>query len=204
MQATTTPAVFAYTFTAAGSTGGGNAAIRAATAGGTVGDIEVGGFSVIAGSVPATESLILTFGATASRAVDDPLTPYVPGSSGAVIIDYVPLDSSSHVVASLSDGTSNERHTVTNDGVYTVVDGGATQANPDGGTPTLGVLNKVGFAFSANDFAVALNGAAPVTDTSGTLPTVTQLSLAGGPKRVRRIRVQASKPSGAALQGMTA
>lgn len=149
-------------------------------------------------------SPILTYSATATRAADDPLTPYVPGAAGAVIIDYVPLDSSSHVVASLSDGTSNERHTVTNDGVYTVVDGGATQANPDGGTPTVGVLNKVGFAFAANDFAVALNGATPVTDTSGTLPTVTQLSLAGGPKRVRRIRIQSSKPSGAALQGMTA
>ena len=164
--------------------------------------VHIWGAQLETGSVAT--SPILTYGATATRAVDDPLTPYVPGSSGAVIIDYVPLDSSSHVVASLSDGTSNERHTVTNDGVYTVVDGGATQANPDGGTPTVGVLNKVGFAFSANDFAVALNGAAPVTDTSGTLPTVTQLSLAGGPKRVRRIRVQASKPSGAALQGMTA
>ena len=55
--------------------------------------------------------------------------------------------------------------------------GNVTQANIDNGTPTVGAINKVAYAFKANDFALSLNSATPSTDTSGTMPTVGRMMI---------------------------
>jgi len=52
----------------------------------------------------------------------------------------------------------------------------------DGGTPIVGgALNKVCLSYKANNFGLALQGGATVTDTSGTVPTVSQLNIGAGP-----------------------
>jgi hypothetical protein len=88
-SATTTPTAFAYTFTADGGTATGNVAIRPAVAGGTVPDIEVGGFMVLAGSWPASTSPILTGSATATRAAEIPSIPNFLGTEGLIVADFV-------------------------------------------------------------------------------------------------------------------
>jgi len=60
-----------------------------------------------------------------------------------------------------------------------VIDGGSVVFNSDatGGTPSSGVFVKYALSASSNDFAVTANGLSPITDTSGTMPTVTQLDF---------------------------
>jgi hypothetical protein len=63
-----------------------------------------------------------------------------------------------------------------------VTTAGVAQASLDGGTPVIsGALNKVCLAYKADSFGLALQGGAPVTDTSGTVPTVSQLNIGAGP-----------------------
>jgi hypothetical protein len=95
-----------------------------------------------------------------------------------MVIDYVPSQAGSQVIAQLDDTTANERHRVMNDGIYDVVDGGVTQASVDGGTPVVGALNRVAVTWQANRFAISLNGGAAIEDFSGTVPTTTRLLLA--------------------------
>lgn len=59
----------------------------------------------------------------------------------------------------------------------TVTTGGAAQATLDGGTPVAGTAAKVALAYRANDFALSLNAGTVATDTSGTLPTVSQFQI---------------------------
>lgn len=58
----------------------------------------------------------------------------------------------------------------------TVITGGVSQANLAPGTQQ-NIVGNAAFAYKANDFAASLNGAAVVTDTSGTVPTPTSMSI---------------------------
>jgi hypothetical protein len=58
-----------------------------------------------------------------------------------------------------------------------IVDGGVEQANINGGTITANTRTRVAVRINENDFAISINGADVVTDTSGTLPTVDRLML---------------------------
>ena len=177
LLATTTPQLFQFTLTT-GSGAAGNIAIRAATAGGVVGDIEVGGFQLETGS--RATSPIPTFAATVTRTVDAPSNSLATATEGTVVVDYIPAAAGSQNVLSLDDGTANERHLITNDGVYAVTDGGAAQASIDGGTPNVGAVNRVAITWAANRFVASLNGGAVVEDTSGTVPTTTRAVMAEG------------------------
>ena len=80
---------------------------------------------------------------------------------------------------SANDTTANEaiRSTAGTASHLVVVDGGATQADIDAGTVSVNTVTKLAAAYKANDFASCINGGSVVTDTSGTVPTVTQLLL---------------------------
>jgi hypothetical protein len=83
-------------------------------------------------------------------------------------------------VVSLNDNTANERVNVLTSGAdprLVVVDGGVEQANVNGGAITANTRVRVAVRINGNDFAISINGAAVVTDTSGTLPTVDRLML---------------------------
>ena len=55
--------------------------------------------------------------------------------------------------------------------------GGAAQANITAGTVTVNTTQKIAYAYKANSFSAALNGAAANIDTSGSIPTVDRLTV---------------------------
>lgn len=78
------------------------------------------------------------------------------------------------------DGTANERiYLESNSGALTlkVVDGGVEQCSLSLGTVVTGTEYRVAVAIKLNDIAASINGAACVTDTSATLPTITAHNL---------------------------
>jgi hypothetical protein len=85
-------------------------------------------------------------------------------------------------------------------------DGGVTQATP--ASAGSGVLrNKAAFAAKLDDFAISVNGSAAVTDTSGTMPTPTELKLnprmisgLTGNLHIKRLAYYASRKTNAELQ----
>jgi len=129
-------------------------------------------------------SPILTYGATATRAVDNitlatsafphsatTQTAYIEGGS----------NSSAAVHLTLHDGTGNERILIYNNGTNLsarVVDGGVSQAEIASGEDGTAAY-KAAVAYAANDVAFSANGGAAGTDASATLPTVTTLQVGG-------------------------
>ena len=93
------------------------------------------------------------------------------------------------IVWAVSDGTTDERMIVLADGAvatpdfarFQVRDGAVTQADiysPAGKVQvTAGTTYKTASVYKVNDFAISLDGSAPTTDTSGTLPTVNKLGI---------------------------
>jgi hypothetical protein len=202
---TTTPQLIQVTGTTTTSGADRYVAIRAATAGGVVGDIEVGGFQLETGS--RASSPILTLGATATRAADALVVPdsgWISSTQGTLAADYVPSAAGTQLIVELDDATANERHSLTNDGIFTVVDGGASQAAVDGGTPTVAARNKIAASYAVDAFAVALNGGAVVTDTSGTLPTVTRMDVNALDGHLTRIRYIGRRLTDGQVQALTA
>lgn len=91
------------------------------------------------------------------------------------------------------------------------INNSGNQADIDGGTPASGVVTKAAGAYAANDFALSLGGAAVVTDTSGTIPTVDTLAIGASSLGttqlngwVRSIRYYPTRLSNAQLQALSA
>lgn len=60
---------------------------------------------------------------------------------------------------------------------FTIVDNGSVQADLTGGTWTINTIKKLAGAYAVNSIALSIDGAAPLTDTSATIPTPTQLQI---------------------------
>lgn len=89
-------------------------------------------------------------------------------------------------------------------------DGGVTQAAQTLPGSITGV-DKVAYAFAANDFTGSLNGASVATDTSGTMPTPTELKLnprtvtsATGNVHIKRLTYFPTRKTNAELQALSA
>ena len=83
-------------------------------------------------------------------------------------------------LVSANNTTANESsvlRTVGTDPLFVVTDGGVAQASIDAGTVSAETAFKLAAAYTVNDFAVSKDGAAVVTDTSGTIPTPTQITI---------------------------
>lgn len=83
-------------------------------------------------------------------------------------------------ITEFHDGTANERiYLESNSGALTlkIVDGGVEQCSLSLGTVVTGTEYRVAVAIKLNDIAASINGAACVTDTSATLPTITAHNL---------------------------
>lgn len=132
-------------------------------------------------------SFIATAGASATRALDlakvSTLTPWFNAAAGTVYTEFMlsgVISGSLQTAVAFDDGTANERMTLrTSSGTLAVlvVDGGATQATLSLGALSANTVYKAAFRYGVNDFAASLNGGAVVTDTSATLPTVTQMVI---------------------------
>jgi hypothetical protein len=96
--------------------------------------------------------------------------------------------------------------------VAQVVTGSVTQATMGMGAANwpLTATPKIATAYKLNDFASVANGAAAVTDNSGTVPTVSQLSIGTSPGlsalngHIRQIAYFNSRLPNAQLQALTA
>jgi len=116
-------------------------------------------------------------------------------------------------LASLNDGSGSnvtQLFLTSSDAPRLEVYNGATQANLTASAVTPTTAFKVAGAYKANDFALCSNGGAVGTDTSGAVPTVTQLSIgaingATSPLNghIRRITYWPTRLANAELQAIT-
>lgn len=79
----------------------------------------------------------------------------------------------------IHDGTTNNRHTLDyGSGDITTVVGGASQSVLATGAPSAAEdVVKVAFAYGVNNFAASKDGGSIVSDTSGTVPTTSEMQL---------------------------
>jgi hypothetical protein len=89
-----------------------------------------------------------------------------------------------------------------------VVNGGSIQSLITAGN-TQFQNGKIAGAYKVDNFAASLNGAAAVTDTTGTIPTVTQMQIGTGPAlanvngTIRRIAYYPTRLANEQLQALT-
>lgn len=153
-----------------------------------LGDITKGlyiwGAQLEAGSVSA--SYVPTTTATVTRALSSPLVTggnfsgFYNQAAFTAVVKFKGQASGTRTYLSFSDGTANERIELQSVGgtlTLTVVDGGVAQAALALGSVVTGTDYTVAMAWAANDFSASVNGAANVTDTSGTLPTPDRLAI---------------------------
>ena len=151
------------------------------TAGATA---RIWGAQVEEGAFPT--SYIPTTTATVTRSADVAsitganFSSWYNQTEGTVFAEFMPRTFSQACgLLSLDDGTTSERLqtrlNTSGNGTFVVADGGSVQANF--GTTASASLNtkgKLATSFAANSFKASLNGGSVASDTSGTLPTVTQ------------------------------
>ena len=125
--------------------------------------------------IPTTTATV-----TRSASVADVINQSIASNIRTLYLEFRSPASGTRGVVSLNDNTANERVNMLTSGTdprLVVVDGGVEQANINGGTITANTRTRVAVRINENDFAISINGAAVVTDTSGTLPTVDRLML---------------------------
>ncbi len=143
--------------------------------------VYVWGTQLEVGAFPT--SYIPTTSAQVTRAADNitlatSAFPYNQAEGTIAVEASVPLTSQQDIFV-IEDGLAESLGVYTNTSsqvLQWVRDGGVTQV-----VNAIGVrvspACKIATAFKANDFAGSLNGAAPSSDTSGTMPTPTKLNL---------------------------
>jgi hypothetical protein len=172
--------------------------------------LELGAFAT---SVIPTTTTALT--RAADVALVNTLSPWFNATEGTLFaessVNYTVPATFFPLAASLNDNSSNNRievgYLTTVVAGFEVSVGGVFQAGlyPS----TAAQVRRTAGAYAANDFAVSLNGSAPTTDTSGSIPSVTRLALgtrtSGGTViHLRRITYYPRKLSSAELQAITA
>lgn len=132
-------------------------------------------------------SYIPTDAATATRNADvatmtgTNFSDWYSAGAGGVVVRVLPSTViGTRPAIQFDDNTANEiialRGNTTNPEL-SIVDGGSPQAQIDAGTIAANTAYNLGGAWNTNNCAAAVNGGAAVTDTSATIPTVTQARL---------------------------
>jgi hypothetical protein len=140
--------------------------------------LEVGAFAT---------SLIPTTAATVTRNADVAVmtgtnfSDWYSAGAGGIVARVLPSTvSGTRPALQLDDATANEvialRGSTTNPELV-IVDGGSPQAQIDAGTIVANTAYNLGTAWNTDNCAAAVNGGAAVTDTTATIPTVTQARL---------------------------
>ena len=140
--------------------------------------IEAGAFAT---SYIPTVAAALTRNADVATMTGTNFSDWYNATEGGAVVQVLPSTiSGTRPAVEFDDNTANESialRGVAADPQLFVVDGGATQATLDAGTIAANTLYKLGGAWKDASYAVALNGAAAVTQASGTFPTATQARL---------------------------
>lgn len=155
--------------------------------GGADGDLAIWGAQCEVGTT--CSSYIPTVASQVTRAADVPVMTGTNFSSwynqpeGTFVFegDTAAPAATASVMFVANDGTANERNQLSfgaNVVSATVTVGGVSQvtglSEPAASANT---VYKVAYAYKANDFAMSVNGSTPDTDTSGSVPTPTQLLI---------------------------
>jgi len=154
------------------------------TSNGTDG-IYIWGFQVEQGSFPT--SYIPTSGATATRSADIASVSVSEfgynQAQGSVVVECQSLQTTAAnpMAYQLNDGTVSNRITVFGSGGgwrFVTTTSGTAQADINiSSSFNSGSFNKIASSFAANQFNHVVNGESGVEDVSGSLPTITTLSL---------------------------
>jgi hypothetical protein len=178
------------TFTA---TATGNTAFRlqllsptgASYTGDGVSGIQVWGAQVEEGAFPTsyipTEATAVTRNADVATMTGTNFSDWYSAGAGGVVAQVLPSTvSGTRPAVQFDDATANEvialRGNTTNPELV-IVDGGSPQAQIDAGTIAANTAYNLGAAWNTDNCASAVNGGAAVTDTTATIPTVTQARL---------------------------
>jgi hypothetical protein len=131
---------------------------------------------------PFVSSYIPTVASQVTRTSDQPtiaapnFASWYNSSEGTLVaeFDVVGINTSSEVVAAISDATANNLFLpFVNSGGSTfvnVISGGVTSANLNAGAVTVNAVTKLATVYRVNDFAASQNGAVPTVDTAGAVP----------------------------------
>jgi hypothetical protein len=141
--------------------------------------LEVGAFPT---SYIPTTTTALTRAADVAVMTGTNFSSWYNASEGTVVAQSSNFSKANFpVVASINDNTINNRintiSSTTTTNRLAVATGSVTQAEFAFSNYVTGTIVNHAFAIKANDFAGSVNGATVQTDTSGTMPTVTQLQL---------------------------
>ena len=154
--------------------------------------VNIWGAQIETNSFPT--SYIATTTASETRAKDlatidlTALTGY-SATEGTLYVDFkrdLNIDGVTTNIVDLDDGTANEvikitqGSTTASDITGEIVDGGASQFSIAVNDASVNVRKKVAMAWKLNDSAISVDGSTPTTDTSCTLPTVTDLFIGSG------------------------
>jgi hypothetical protein len=101
-------------------------------------------------------------------------------SGGTFLINYTTPAAGINPILSVDNNTTSNRIELYTSGTnqkFTVTSGGATQCDLTTGTVAANTIYRLSAAYASNDFSSVLNGAAPVTAGTGTVPTVNRLRI---------------------------
>lgn len=166
-------------------------------------------------------SYIPTVASQVTRSADvasvNTLSPWYNATEGTLYAEMTPYGVSSDTrFASIDDNTSANRVMIwgsssSSSTRYEVITGGVTQvALTAASTLTANATTKSAAAYKVNDFAFSVNGGVALTDTTGTVPAVTKLTIGGSAGAtvsngaIRRITYYPRRLSNAELQASTA
>jgi len=149
----------------------------------TLANLSIGAFAT---------SRIVTAGTQVTRAVDNATITSLPSigwnaAQGTIYVEFM-LEgvggANTPRVLAINDGTAtNEMRLLVEDGAadlirFIVVVGGVTQANVNTTVAASALtLYKTAISWNTNSFRAVVNGTAGTEDTSGTLPTVSQINI---------------------------
>lgn len=131
-------------------------------------------------------SLITTSGSTATRAADSAeiagtnFSSFFNQNGGTVFIKANgAVLTGNPTSVEMHDGTANNRHTLDyGSGAITTVASGTSQSALATGAPSAADdVVKTAFAYAVNDFAASKDGGSVVSDTSGSIPTVSEMQI---------------------------
>lgn len=146
------------------------------------------------------------------------LEPWINEAEGTLFVEYqrqytgLAIDSTSRRLATLDDGTGNNRHLIYTSGAnrYTLTtDDAVQQAAANLGAVPTGTPTRIAMAWKDDDYASVATGAALLTDASGPVPTgLTTLRIgvigAQANAHIRKVRFYPRRLSNSELSALVA
>jgi hypothetical protein len=174
--------------------------------------LEQGAFAT---SVIPTTTTALTRNADVASMTGTNFSSWYNAVEGTLFVDFQTRSPQIDAVpVTTNDGTNNNRIgfdiTSTGFGREVVDSGGSSQALIGTGGLVSGAANKMAAVYKVNDFSIVKNGGSASTDVSGTVPTVTQLSIGSRVSTlylnstIRSIRYYPVRLPDSTLQALTA